>query len=143
MATLPQIFAIFALALALASPAIGQGDHAQRAVLYDDYNCAGDYIVIPEYANDLGQQGWDNRARSASVTGVWLFYQDTNYNTAGPRAMELIFGKQDRCANFQTIANHVSSARFAGDPKDYNVASLTIYEGDYFQGAEEYTRLIT
>jgi len=139
MGILSQIFAISALALALASPAFGQGDQrTQRAVLYDDYDGAGNYIVLPDYADDLGRVGWDNRVRSACVTGVWLFYQDPTYNSAGSRGMEFVFGRQNYCVNLRTIANHVSSVRFSGAPRDYDTASLTLYEGDYFQGAEEY-----
>lgn len=52
--------------------------------------------------------------------------------------MEYTFGKQDYCTNLKGIAGKVSSARYAGHPKDYTIDSLTIYQHTYFQGTEEY-----
>jgi len=111
----------------------------QRAVLYDQANGQGNYVVLPEtYIDDLGKASFDNRARSVCVTGIWLFYQDISYNNAGGRAMEYVFGRDNYCVNFLTIGGTVSSARYAGSPKDYRTDSLTLYKYDYFQGQEEY-----
>jgi hypothetical protein len=126
------------LLTALFGASLGQ---LQRAVLYDQYDGAGDYIIIPEnYIPDLAQEGFDNRAHSVCVTGVWLFYQDTDYNPNGGRGMEYVFGRDNYCVNIRTIAGTISSVRYAGAPKDYRSDSFTLYEHDYFQGREEYTQ---
>ncbi|ODM96300.1 Gamma-crystallin-4 [Orchesella cincta] len=112
----------------------------QRAVLYDDYNGQGEYMVVPEqYVDDLSVTAFDNRVRSVCVTGIWLLYQDALYNSEGPRGMEYVFGRDNYCTNVRTIPNAVSSLRFAGAPKDFSEDTFTLYKYDYFQGEEEYT----
>ncbi len=43
----------------------------QRAVLYDQYNGNGDYIVISErYVESLANESFGDRTRSVCVTGM-------------------------------------------------------------------------
>jgi len=112
----------------------------QRAVLYDEYNSGGNYLVVPEqYVDDLAETAFDNRVRSVCVTGIWLFYQDPLYNSDGPRGMEYVFGRDNYCVNIRTLPNAVSSLRYAGRSTDFSADMFTLYEFDYFQGEEEYT----
>lgn len=62
---------ICALTLLIAAKVTAQGSFSQRAVLYEGLNQQGEYIVVPQtYEPDLGQQNFDNRARSVCVTGA-------------------------------------------------------------------------
>jgi len=111
----------------------------QRAVLYDQYNGNGDYIVISErYVENLDDEGFDDRTRSVCVTGIWLFYQNNGFNTQGVSGVEYVFG-QNYCITLPILAGRVSSIRYAGNSKDYRTDSLTLYQFEYFQGQEEYT----
>ncbi|CAL8072530.1 unnamed protein product [Orchesella dallaii] len=111
----------------------------QRAVLYDELNGGGNYMIVPEqYADDLGSTAFDNRVRSVCVTGIWLFYQDTDYNSDGPRGMEYVFGRDNFCTNIRTLPNAISSLRFAGASTNFADDTFTLYQFDYFQGEEEY-----
>jgi len=87
----------------------------------------------------LGSQGWDNRAESGCVNGIWLFYDQPNFNQGIDTTMEYVFGPANDCVNFATLGNRLTSMRFAGEPADYRADSITFYETTYFQGAEEYT----
>jgi len=53
--------------------------------------------------------------------------------------MEYVFGPNQFCGNFRTVGRVVSSVRFAGSAQDYRSDTITLYEGTYFQGEEEYT----
>lgn len=64
-----QTTLIATLALALFS--VGVQGQNQRAVLYDQYNGDGGYIVIPEaYAENLADDGFDDKTHSVCVTGM-------------------------------------------------------------------------
>lgn len=69
----------------------------------------------------------------------WIFYEHSLFNSQGKGKVESIFGRDNYCVNLRTIAGKVSSARFAGNPKDYKIDSLTIYEHTNFEGQEENT----
>jgi hypothetical protein len=111
-----------------------------RATIYSSYNQGGVSIFLPAtYAPDLSQQNFDNRAYSACVTGLWVFYVNPNYNTGANSGVEYIFGPNNYCTNFMSTAGYISSARFVGSPYDYRTDTFTLFEEDYFQGNEEYT----
>lgn len=113
----------------------------QQAKLYSGRDGAGQFITLTEqYAPDLRNQLFDNTANSACVTGVWLFYDNANYNPARG-TMEYVFGPNNYCINFSNLGGRLTAAKFSGWPKDYKANTLTLYQGDYFQGAEEYTHV--
>ncbi|XP_021949096.1 uncharacterized protein LOC110846597 [Folsomia candida] len=112
----------------------------QRAILYESRNQLGEYIIIPQtYAPDLQQNNFDNRAQSVCVTGMWIFYVNSIYNTGDLSGVEYVFGSSNFCTNLVTVGGYVSSARFAGSPQDFRSDTFTLYAEDYFQGDEEYT----
>ncbi|CAG7726168.1 unnamed protein product, partial [Allacma fusca] len=116
--------------------------HNAKVVLYNDTNCSGDKLeIIEDYEPWLFNRGssWNNGARSASVSGTWLFYDFSRYNSRiGNAGVEYIFGPNQFCQNFTNLMRKVSSVRFAGVESDYRNDSLTVYSGKYFQGNEEF-----
>jgi len=135
-----QILTIVMTVLGLfLSHANAQVQYNQRATLFSGTGSTGAFINLVEtYVPDLNAQSFDNKAYSNCVTGSWLFFENSNYNP-GNALMEYYFGPNNYCSNFQNLGGRVSSARFAGDPKDYRLDSFTLFVGTYFQGTEEYT----
>lgn len=66
------------------------GSGGGRAVLYSDFNLAGQSLVVaPSGVNNLDYQGFNDKARSLRVeSGYWIFCSDANYqgscHTYGP-----------------------------------------------------------
>lgn len=62
------LIATLAITLFSGYPTLGQN---QRAVLYDQYNGDGNYIVIPEsYVANLADERFDDKTHSVCVTGT-------------------------------------------------------------------------
>jgi len=113
---------------------------SQRAVLYEGRNSGGEYLIVPQsYVPNLAQYNFDNRVNSVCVTGTWVLYVNNDYNINNFAGVEFVFGPNNYCTNLQTIGGYVSSVRFVGSANDYRSDTITIFEGDYFQGAEEYS----
>lgn len=68
--TMAQIASII-LSIFLVSVAPSFAQFNQRAVLYDQYNGEGNYVVIPEdYISDLSTIGFNDKTASVCVTGM-------------------------------------------------------------------------
>jgi len=120
---------------------LGQVEVTPRVVLYEGKNQLGQYLAFPQtYIPDLRSHNFDNRAYSACVTGLWMFYVNPLYNTGALGGVEYMFGPANKpyCNNFITVGGYISSVRFVGSPVDYTADTFTLYEEDYFQGSEEY-----
>ena len=52
----------------------------QYAICYDEPDCKGDaYWIIDEIKN-LSRHGWDNKFSSCEFKGIWILYEDYNFN---------------------------------------------------------------
>ena len=52
----------------------------QCAICYDKPDCKGDsYWIIDEIKN-LSRHGWDNKFSSCKFKGIWIMYEDYNFN---------------------------------------------------------------
>jgi hypothetical protein len=52
----------------------------QYAICYDEQDCKGDsYWIIDEIKN-LSRHGWDNKFSSCEFKGIWILYEDYNFN---------------------------------------------------------------
>ncbi|CAL4117393.1 unnamed protein product, partial [Meganyctiphanes norvegica] len=127
--------------LLLAGVALARVPHNTRAVettrVFTDANMNGNYLDINDYVPDLGQYNFDNSIDSACVTGIWLYYENTEYNKMAGRVYWL--HGIDFCGNFPNdYTDMISSVRFAGDPTNWQADTLTVYEGQYFTGNEFY-----
>lgn len=137
MSSFSFVFSLALLAL-VADRAMAQSFN-QKVTLYSGTDCKGSFLTFTEqYADDLRKNGWDDFAYSARLTGVWNFYDLINYNGNSNALMEYAFGPNEFCINFNNLRARVTSLRFAGSPNDYRANTLTLYQGTYFQGTEEY-----
>merc|ERR1719312_748205 len=57
--------------------------HAGQAIQQqlECYDGAGLSTVFPDAITDLGKYGWEDRITSCCVTGTWILYAGTEYNS--------------------------------------------------------------
>ncbi|CAG7719517.1 unnamed protein product [Allacma fusca] len=111
---------------------------SQTIELYSERDCRGRKVIFSErYVEDLGVFGWNDVAKSASVTGGWILYEHAFFNQGSNSATEYIANKP--CTNLEYVPGEVSSLRFAGEKSNYLINSVTLYKSRYFQEEEEFT----
>ncbi|KAF2353026.1 Gamma-crystallin-related [Trinorchestia longiramus] len=134
-----SIFAYLLVATAVASAApsanqeIGKVQTIRFTQVFTEPSNVGPSEDFFTYAPDLSLQGIDNAIESACQTGLWIYYNDVNYEgdncwTIGISACYIIFEAQ---CNAQA-----SSLRYAGNPDELNGDYLNLYAGEYFVGTE-------
>ncbi|QQP54405.1 Uncharacterized protein FKW44_007231, partial [Caligus rogercresseyi] len=97
-------------------------------------------MEVDSYEMDLSLLGFDDRAESLVVNGIWLLYEGVYYNRRNSdkdMLMTYVWG-QDYCLeDLGDMGSKASSIRFAGGD-DLGSSSLNIYEEEGFMGAELY-----
>ncbi|CAL4117391.1 unnamed protein product, partial [Meganyctiphanes norvegica] len=125
--------------LLLAGAALARVPQNTRAVqytrVYTDQNMNGNYLDVDDYVSDLAAYSFDNIIDSTCVNGIWMFYENTDFNQDVGKVYWM--HGIDLCGNFPAeYTDMFSSIRFAGDPLDLNSDSWTLYQGSYFTGDE-------
>ena len=83
---------------------------------------------------DLDAMGFDDRFRSACVTGVWIFYDYVYYEGNSWYA----WGVNDNCFNMDdSIAGKASSVRFGGIGEGMDRNAISVYGKPWFAGLTE------
>ncbi|CAL4167187.1 unnamed protein product [Meganyctiphanes norvegica] len=108
--------------------------------LYSGEGHTGASITITEYAHDLSVLGWDNLAKSFCAEGVWVLYDNANYNMHhDPFSSwsEVIINSARGCHDIP-VTHHgkLSSLRFAGSG-DLHDETATMYHGYFYMGGED------
>jgi len=107
---------------------------------YDNTNSGGDAIAATDYIDDLRNYNMDNRISSCCFQGIWILYEDTNYNKNNLGGMNWWAFGDNYCSNVPPqFDNAASSLRFTGAPDDMRYDTLNMYFNDYFIGDEEFT----
>ena len=52
----------------------------QSLTCYEYWDQQGQYRTFTDYVEDLRSIGWDNRISSCCFTGIWILYDQINYN---------------------------------------------------------------
>ena len=52
----------------------------QYAICYDEPDCKGDSYWINDEIKNLSRHGWDNKFSSCEFKGIWILYEDYNFN---------------------------------------------------------------
>jgi len=136
-----MLFKLVLLLVVCLNVTLGQVEVTPRVIMYEGKNQVGQYLAFPQtYIPDLRIHNFDNRANSACVTGLWIFYVNPLFNSGALGGVEYMFGPANKpyCNNFITVGGYISSTRFVGSPLDYTADTFTLYEEDYYQGNEEY-----
>jgi len=106
---------------------------------YIDPNQGGNYQEFYSYVPDLSKYGLDNYISSTCSTGIWLYYENMDYNVQTSAQVAWFHGIQycgDMSSSFDNMA---SSIRYAGSSTVLDAESFTLYDGQGFQGAEFYS----
>ncbi|KAK3856104.1 hypothetical protein Pcinc_037527 [Petrolisthes cinctipes] len=105
---------------------------------YSEQNGGGYSFTFTEYCQDLYTYNFDNAIDSTTVTGLWMFYENVDYNAFVPGRVYWAHGI-DFGLNFPIdYVDMSSSLRFAGSPTCLNCDTFTVYDGVDFNGAEYY-----
>ncbi|CAL4105042.1 unnamed protein product [Meganyctiphanes norvegica] len=81
---------------------------------------------------DLGVYGFENTIRSICLTGIWIYYENIDFNKIPGQVFWMPGFKSctNLPRNFQN--SKFSSVRFAGSPTNINSDSWTLYDGASF-----------
>ncbi|QQP54406.1 Uncharacterized protein FKW44_007233, partial [Caligus rogercresseyi] len=94
-----------------------QGINPTRVRLYSGRNFRGEAMEVDSYEMDLSLLGFDDRAESLVVNGIWLLYEGVYYNRRNSdkdMLMTYVWG-QDYCLeDLGDMGSKASSIRFAG-----------------------------
>ncbi|KAF2366418.1 Gamma-crystallin-related, partial [Trinorchestia longiramus] len=103
--------------------------------VYSEFNNAGYFYDFTDYVPDLRTYNFDNIIRSACQTGIWFYYDQTDYNQVAS-AVYWMHGIE-YCGDFPLeFADVTSSLRYGGSPYSLNEDSFTLYQGELFTGSE-------
>ncbi|KAG0701252.1 hypothetical protein GWK47_025339 [Chionoecetes opilio] len=105
---------------------------------YTEQNLNGYYLNFDNYAPDLYTYNFDNVIDSVKQTGMWIYYENVNYNLS-PGKVYFVHGI-DITVNFPAEYSDVtSSLRFVGSLEELNGDTITFYEGNSFTASEYFT----
>ncbi|XP_045618953.1 uncharacterized protein [Procambarus clarkii] len=122
-------------AAALPKAAVGS---VHYTTCYSGFNKGGSFQTFSDYVPDLGLYNFDNTISSATVTGIWFYYEDEDYNLASSGSVYWLHGF-DYFSNFDNSYDDVfSSLRYGGSPDCLGCDTWTVYQGQYFTGSEFY-----
>ncbi|CAL4120098.1 unnamed protein product [Meganyctiphanes norvegica] len=108
--------------------------------LYTLTNSGGAMLNISDYNHNLETVGFDNMIQSICGQGVWLLYEDRDYNGHSENDWEHwteMFMSGERGCHNLPVTHHgeLTSLRYAG-PGELAKDSLTLYHGFNWDGAE-------
>jgi len=102
---------------------------------YSQFGQAGQYYDFTDYVPNLAQYGFDNMIRSLCQTGMWMYYEQVDYNQQA--GVLLWVHGIEYCSDMSNnIADKTSSLRYAGSPYSLNGDCFTLYQGEFFTGSE-------
>ncbi|XP_040565148.1 uncharacterized protein [Lepeophtheirus salmonis] len=102
--------------------------------LYDQlhvYHCYG-------YQKDLAAIDFDNKVDSTKVNGIWILYENINYNTDDEGMSFFTYGDSYLEKNLGEFTNKASSLRSSGVGQHYTDSSINFYAQEGFSGEEQY-----
>lgn len=105
--------------------------------VYSQPNYSGNYLDVYDYVPDLFNTGIDDDIDSVYQSGMWMYYENNNYNEGAGRVY-FVHGIEIS-VNFPfDSSNMVSSIRYAGSGESPNDDTWTVFAGQYFTGSEYY-----
>ncbi|TRY76468.1 hypothetical protein TCAL_05345 [Tigriopus californicus] len=106
---------------------------------YDLRAFGGKHVTFTENTFDLATYEFDDMISSCCFYGIWIFYDEPDYNMNNLDAAVYLKWGENACYTVDTeFNNRASSIRLAGAPDDYKQDSLNLYEGRLFMGKEQY-----
>ncbi|XP_063598576.1 uncharacterized protein LOC134775064 [Penaeus indicus] len=98
----------------------------------------GPFITFTDYAPDLNEYDYDNAIKSVYQTGMWVYYENVQYNQQ-PGRVYWVHGIEIS-ADFPSDYSYMaSSLKFVGSPETMDADGFTVFEGTAFTGSEFYS----
>jgi len=109
----------------------------QTIQCYNGVDQTGDSVRAKDYIYSISLHNMDNSIRSCCLTGVWILYEDNDYNSYNP-AQSSWWGWGDKfCTALPPLfQNKASSLRFTGAPDDWKYDTINFYQIENFIGDE-------
>ncbi|XP_068227212.1 uncharacterized protein [Palaemon carinicauda] len=101
-------------------------------------NSMGSYLDIYNYIPDLYNTGMDNEIESVSQNGMWIYYENSNYNIGSGGEVYFVHGVEINVNFPNQYCNMVTSMRYVGNKDIPNADTWTLFEGEYYTGMEFY-----
>lgn len=127
------------LALILCVIALVKSQSNHIIELYDSNSGFGSSVLIDGYVENLSEIGFNDVTTSLCIVqGIWLLYENANFNINAPGASGFNWGI-NFCQDLPPLLNNrVTSVRYAGSAWGFQEDGLIIYENDWFQSREMY-----
>ncbi|KAK7081123.1 hypothetical protein SK128_027949 [Halocaridina rubra] len=90
---------------------------------------------IRGYVPDLTGYGIDNDIESATQTGLWMYYENADYNPESASVF-MVHGINISINFPPEYANIVTAIRYAGEATLPNADTITLYQGTAFTGEQ-------
>ncbi|XP_018024677.1 uncharacterized protein LOC108680375 [Hyalella azteca] len=137
-------FASFSLALlaVLVSVSAGKTERAAKATSLRHYmgytgpSQTGVHFDFLTYDADLNLVGLDNQIRSACQAGLWMVYENIEYNYFEPGNVCIVPALEDCFDLSAACSGMVSSLRYAGSSEGMNDDFYNMYGAINYQGLE-------
>jgi len=114
----------------------------QYIYCYDQPNCYGTRITIgTSPVPDLGQSPYyfDNRIESCNYNGIYILYDGRNYNQDNLNgAVYAEAWGENNCVNMDGFSDKATSIRLTGAPNGWMYDTINFYEGQLYNGREQY-----
>jgi len=98
----------------------------------------GNTVRLHGHVPDLRRYNFDKRAVSCIFNGIFILYENYNYNPNGKAAVYAETWGDNYNVNLNDFANKASSVRVVGDPIRYKRDTFNTYQYEYYQGSEQY-----
>ncbi|CAG7836526.1 unnamed protein product, partial [Allacma fusca] len=104
---------------------------------YKSNNCEGEAFETSSKMGKFPFPDWNDSIFSASIEGVWVFYENTYFNSREDGLEEYMFSASTDCRAFQKVGGKISSFQYVGNQWDYKANSLTLFKRTNFQGGHD------
>lgn len=112
----------------------------QYMTCYDYFGQGGSSYRVTDYISDMYSTGWNDRFSSCCYYGVWVLYEDRDYNERNTNAVAHAGWGENFCEDFDSAFNdRASSTRFIGAPDGYKYSTLSLFQYKGYMGLEQYT----
>nr|XP_040575471.1 beta/gamma crystallin domain-containing protein 1-like [Lepeophtheirus salmonis] len=110
---------------------------AQDIRLFSETNLQGTSKIVARNEEDLQLIGFNNKAKSAYLYGIWLLYEEIDFNRGNYNKMvSYVWGRNVQISTLGEINGKVSSTRYSG-VDDLFANTINFYEGPGFMGIEQ------
>lgn len=110
---------------------------------YNQYNSQGLSYTFVDYVADLSLYSFNNEICSVHQTGLWMYYENVNYNDVFSGRIHWVHGIEFSNNFPLNFCGITTSLKFGGNRYTWNEDSYTLYEGEYMTGAEFYGNIPT